>query len=50
METRRTYLAVHWLTDVITGVCIGTGMALVWPAALELVRARRHPERALLDV
>jgi undecaprenyl-diphosphatase len=47
MALSRTYLAVHWLTDVAAGVCIGTGMALTWPAALELFRARRHPERAL---
>jgi undecaprenyl-diphosphatase len=45
MALSRTYLAVHWLTDVVAGVCIGTGMALTWPAALELVRARRRPER-----
>lgn len=48
MAVSRTYLAVHWLTDVIAGVCIGTGMALVWPAALELARARRHPEEPVV--
>jgi undecaprenyl-diphosphatase len=48
MAVSRTYLAVHWFTDVVAGVCIGTGMTLVWPAALELVRARRNPER--LDI
>jgi undecaprenyl-diphosphatase len=42
MATSRTYLAAHWLTDTIAGVCIGTGLALVWPAALELARARRR--------
>src|SRR5205814_287218 len=36
MALSRTYLAAHWLTDTIAGVCIGTGLALVWPAALEL--------------
>ena len=41
MALSRTYLAVHWLTDVVAGVCIGVGWALVWPAALELIRARR---------
>ena len=40
MATSRTYLAAHWLTDTIAGVCIGTGLALVWPAALELARDR----------
>ncbi|HSP29853.1 MAG TPA: phosphatase PAP2 family protein [Ilumatobacteraceae bacterium] len=41
MALSRTYLAVHWLTDVVAGVCIGVGWALVWPAALELIRVRR---------
>ena len=43
MALSRTYLSVHWLSDVVAGVCIGTGMALVWPAALELIRARVRP-------
>jgi membrane-associated phospholipid phosphatase len=38
MAISRTYLAAHWLTDTIAGVCIGTGLALVWPAALEIAR------------
>jgi hypothetical protein len=29
------------LTDTIAGVCIGTGLALLWPAALEIARERR---------
>ena len=33
MAISRTYLAAHWLTDTIAGACIGTGLALVWPAA-----------------
>lgn len=41
MALSRTYLAVHWLTDVVGGVCLGVGWALVWPAALELIRGRR---------
>jgi undecaprenyl-diphosphatase len=40
MALSRTYLAAHWLTDVIAGACIGTGFALVWPAGLELLRDR----------
>lgn len=40
MSTSRTYLGVHWLSDVVVGTCIGTGFALAWPATLELVRAR----------
>ncbi len=42
MALSRTYLAAHWLSDVIAGACIGTGLAVVWSAALELERARRH--------
>lgn len=42
MALSRTYLAVHWLSDVVAGVCIGTGMALVWPAALGLARDRHR--------
>jgi membrane-associated phospholipid phosphatase len=48
MALSRTYLGVHWLSDVLAGACIGTGFALVWPAGLELLRARRRgssPER-----
>jgi undecaprenyl-diphosphatase len=40
MAISRTYLAVHWLSDVIAGVCIGTGFALVWSAGLGLLRER----------
>ena len=40
MAMSRTYLGAHWASDVIAGVCIGTGLAVVWPAALELVRER----------
>jgi undecaprenyl-diphosphatase len=46
MAVSRTYLAVHWFSDVLAGVLFGTGMTLVWPAGLELLRARRDPERA----
>jgi membrane-associated phospholipid phosphatase len=38
MAISRTYLSAHWLTDTLAGACIGTGLALVWPAALEMAR------------
>jgi len=46
MALSRTYLSVHWLSDVLTGVFIGTGFALVWPAGLELLRDRRDARAA----
>jgi len=38
----RTYLGAHWASDVIAGACIGTGLAVVWAASLELERGRRR--------
>jgi len=40
MAMSRTYLGAHWASDVVAGVGIGTGLAVVWPAALELARER----------
>jgi membrane-associated phospholipid phosphatase len=40
MAISRTILAAHWLTDTIAGAAIGTGVALVWPASLEMARER----------
>jgi undecaprenyl-diphosphatase len=48
MAISRTYLAVHWLSDVVAGVAIGTGMALTWAAGLELLRDRRRAAGAVL--
>jgi undecaprenyl-diphosphatase len=45
MAVSRTYLGVHWFSDVFVGVCIGTGMALVWASALELARDRYRLRR-----
>jgi undecaprenyl-diphosphatase len=47
MAISRTVLAAHWLTDTIAGACIGTGLALVWPAALEILRERHRPGQAV---
>ena len=41
MAMSRTYLVAHWASDVIAGACLGTGLAVIWPAALELERSRR---------
>jgi undecaprenyl-diphosphatase len=46
MAISRTYLGVHWFSDVFVGVCIGTGMALVWAAGLELARDRYRSRHA----
>jgi undecaprenyl-diphosphatase len=48
MAISRTYLAAHWLTDTIAGASIGTGIALVWPAALEMARERHGRRRSAL--
>jgi len=45
----RTMLGAHWLTDVIAGVCIGTGLSLLWPAVLEITRAHYRPPPVPLD-
>jgi undecaprenyl-diphosphatase len=49
MAVSRTYLAAHWLSDVVAGVCIGTGLALALPAGAELVRGRRQSSRQRAD-
>jgi membrane-associated phospholipid phosphatase/tRNA A-37 threonylcarbamoyl transferase component Bud32 len=41
MAMSRVYLAAHWFSDVVAGTLLGVGIALFWPAALELVRERR---------
>jgi membrane-associated phospholipid phosphatase len=46
MAISRTILAAHWLTDTIAGAAIGTGVALVWPAGLEMARERFYRKQA----
>ena len=51
MALSRTLLAAHWLSDVVAGVCIGTGLALALPAGAELLRSgwQRPPDDHLAD-
>jgi membrane-associated phospholipid phosphatase len=49
MALSRTVLSAHWLTDVIGGVLLGVGFALVWPAALELIRGAHRAPRVMDD-
>ena len=43
MALSRTYLSVHWLSDVVTGAMLGVGLALGWPALFQEVRDVRLP-------
>lgn len=45
MAFSRTLLSVHWLTDTIGGMLVGTGAVMV-VAAFMLVWARRRPDAA----
>jgi membrane-associated phospholipid phosphatase len=47
MSLSRTYLAAHWLSDVVAGGLLGTSIAVGWPALLQEARSRvlaRRPD------
>lgn len=46
MALSRTYLNVHWITDDVGGVLLGSGLALVvWGALAGRIQAERDPAR-----
>jgi membrane-associated phospholipid phosphatase len=45
MALSRTYLSVHWLSDVVAGSLLGVGLAVGWPALFQHVRDVHLPRR-----
>lgn len=46
MALSRTYLNVHWITDDIGGLLLGSGLALVvWGALAERIRSEKTPRK-----
>ena len=47
MALSRTYLAAHWLSDVVAGILLGGAVAIGWPALLVTLRVRMADRRSV---